>query len=164
MPSVGEQLRAAREQQGLSLAQVVERTKLRTDHVRALEEGNYDVFAAPVYVRGFVRSYAALVKLNVPALMKDLETELGHSQRLQESTQLTKPPPSPLDVVMLQLSKVKWGITLGLAGGALVVYCSVLGYRSWRAHHATDPLTRLGPALYQATDTNLGEILPLPSR
>src|SRR5215471_783335 len=60
MASVGEQLRAAREKQGLSLSEVVERTKLRTDHVVALEEGDYDVVAAPVYVRGFVRSYAAL--------------------------------------------------------------------------------------------------------
>src|ERR1051326_2026373 len=107
MASVGEQLRAARENQGLSLADIVERTKLRSDHVRALENGDYDVFAAPVYVRGFVRSYGNLVKLDVSALMADLEAELGHSRHLQESTQLTKPAASILDVLMLQLSKVK---------------------------------------------------------
>src|SRR4051812_2871416 len=118
MASVGEQLRQAREKQGLSITEVAERTKLRSDHVRALEEGNYDVFAAPVYVRGFVRSYAGLLHLHVPTVVTELEAELGNSLRLQESTHLSKPPPGFLDLLMLQLSKVKWGITLVLAGTA----------------------------------------------
>ena len=35
MASVGEQLKSAREKQGLSIPQIAERTKLRSDHVRA---------------------------------------------------------------------------------------------------------------------------------
>jgi cytoskeleton protein RodZ len=163
MAGVGEQLRTAREKQGLSIADIVDQTKLRSDHVRALEEGNYDVFAAPVYVRGFVRSYASIVKLNIPALMAELEAELGRSERLQESTHLMKPAPGAVDLLMLQLSKVKWGITLLVTGAALVIYLSILGYRAWRTHQATDPLARLGPGLYTA-DTNTGEVLPLPGR
>lgn len=162
MASVGEQLRGAREKQGLSLSEIVERTKLRADHVRALEEGNYDIFAAPVYVRGFVRSYASLLKLNVPAVLADLEAELGQSRHLQESTQLTKPAPGLLDVLMLYLSKVKWGITLVVTGAALTIYLFIVGYRAWRTHQATDPLAGLGPGLYQPAQTNAGELLPLP--
>jgi cytoskeletal protein RodZ len=162
MASVGEQLRAAREKQALTIPQVAEYTKLRTDHVRALEEGNYDVFAAPVYVRGFVRSYATLLKLDVAAVMDALEAELGQSQHLQESTQLIKPAPGLLDLFMLPLSKVRWGITLALTGAALVLYLSILGYRAWRTHQTTDPLARLGRGLYQSSNTNQGELLPLP--
>jgi cytoskeleton protein RodZ len=161
MSSVGEQLRAAREKQGLSIPQVAERTKLRSDHVRALEEGNYDVFAAPVYVRGFVRSYATLLRLGTPAIMEELETELGQSRRLQESTNLSKPPPGAVDLLMLQLSKVRWGITLVVVGAALALYVSILGYRMWRAHNRADPLATLGSGLYQAIETNAGEVLPL---
>ena len=76
MASVGEQLRTAREKQGLSIPQVVEQTKLRSDHVRALEEGNYDVFAAPVYVRGFVRSYASLLRLEVSSVLAERRPRL----------------------------------------------------------------------------------------
>ena len=161
MASVGEQLRLAREKQGLTISDVAERTKLRSDHIRALEEGNYDVFAAPVYVRGFVRSYAALLHLNSATVVNDLEAELGQSQRLQASTNLSKPPPSVVDMLMLQLSKVKWGITLSVAGTALVLYLSVVGYRAWRTHRATDPLAGLGPGLYEPAETNTGEVLPL---
>ncbi len=161
MTSVGEQLKAAREKQGLSIAQVAERTKLRSDHVRALEEGDYDVFAAPVYVRGFVRSYAILLRLEPAGILTDLEAELGQSTRLQESTQFAKPAPTPVDLLMLQLSKVKWGITLLVTGVALVLYISVVSYRAWRVHRATDPLAGLGPGLYQPSSANVGEVLPL---
>ena len=56
MSTVAEQLREAREAQNLTVYQVAEITKIRTDHIRALDEGNYDVFSAPVYIRGSVRS------------------------------------------------------------------------------------------------------------
>ena len=65
MPTVSEQLRLAREQQHLDVYQVAEVTKIKTDHIRALESGTFDVFPAPVYIRGFVRTYAGMLKLDV---------------------------------------------------------------------------------------------------
>src|SRR5258706_14814822 len=43
MSAVSDQLRQARESQKISVQQVAEVTKIRTDHLRALEEGNFDV-------------------------------------------------------------------------------------------------------------------------
>ena len=65
MPTVAEQLRQAREEQKLNIYQVAEITKIKTDHIRALESGSYDSFSAPVYIRGFVRSYAKVLKLDL---------------------------------------------------------------------------------------------------
>src|SRR6185436_7199824 len=84
MPTVAEQLRTSREAQGLTIYQVAEITKIRTDHIRALEEGKYEAFAAPVYLRGFVRTYATLLKLDVPAMMTLLETELSQTGTFDE--------------------------------------------------------------------------------
>ena len=70
MSTVAEQLRRAREGKALSIQQVVEITKMRSDHVRALEDGDYGAFSAPVYIRGFVRTYASALKLNVPEVME----------------------------------------------------------------------------------------------
>jgi cytoskeletal protein RodZ len=56
MPTVAEQLRAARETKKLTVQQVADKTKIRTDHVRALEDGNFSVFSAPVYIRGSVKN------------------------------------------------------------------------------------------------------------
>ena len=57
MPTVAEQLRAAREAKKLSVQQVADATKIRTDHIRALEDGNFNVFSAPIYIRGSVKNY-----------------------------------------------------------------------------------------------------------
>jgi cytoskeletal protein RodZ len=162
MESVGEQLRVAREEQNLSLAQVVERTKLKTDHVRALEDGNYDVFAAAVYVRGFTRSYAAMLKLDTQQVLSDLDEELARSPKFRDDPGLAAPAQGLLDLLMLQFSKVNWTITLMVTGAALVICLSILGFRAWQTRQAADPLAGLGPGLYQPLQKNdTGDTLPL---
>src|SRR5216117_1560371 len=118
MTTVAEQLRSAREARGLTVHQVAEITKIRTDHLRALEEGNYEVFSAPVYIRGFVRTYASLLKLDVPRLISTLEAELERTDRFNEPPPLSDEPRGFVDVAMLQLSKVNWRVALPSLGAA----------------------------------------------
>src|SRR5262249_51154526 len=108
MPTVAEQLRAAREARNLSVNEVADTTKIRTDHIRALEAGDFDAFTAPVYIRGFVRCYATLLKLDVPQIMKSLDGELGQTEKFSEPPPLDGQRRGALDFVMLQLSKLNW--------------------------------------------------------
>src|SRR5512144_613768 len=108
MSTVAEQLRHAREARNLTVQEVADITKIRTDHLRALEEGNYDVFSAPVYIRGFVRTLAGLLKLDVPKTMAALEAELKGTEKFSEPPPLSNEPRGVLDFLMLQLSKVDW--------------------------------------------------------
>src|SRR5687767_1371040 len=87
MAIVAEQLRQGREALRMDIYQVAEITKIKTEHLRALEAGDYDAFAAPVYIRGFIRSYAKVLKLDVPRLLMDLDEELSHT------TNFRSPPP-----------------------------------------------------------------------
>lgn len=163
MSSVAEQLRAAREAQNLTVYQVAEFTKIKTDHVRALEEGNYDMFPAPVYIRGFIRTYAAMLKLDVAQIMAELDAELAGSKKFSQPPSLSGPPRGPLDPLMYQLSKLNWRIVLPLAALVAIILAAVFGYRAWRAHKTADPLANLGPGLYQSPQKNPGELLPLPT-
>ena len=163
MSTVSEQLREARESQKLSVHQVAEVTKIRTDHLRALEEGNFDVFPAPVYIRGFVRSYSVLLKLDVPQVMAALEAELGKTKKFSEPPPLSDHPRGALDFVMLQLSKVDWRkglIVLGVLLGLAVVLSAVL---IWRHARKADPLSGLKPGMYHSTQNVSGQTLPLPT-
>jgi len=160
MPTVAEQRRTAREAHGLTVYQIAEITKIKTDHVRALEEGNYNAFSAPVYIRGFVRTCANLLKLDVPAMMAALEAELSQTEKFHEPPPLSNRPGGFLDVVMLQLSKVNWRVALPSLGLALALLVLILGYRVWRSQKAKDPLRGLGPGLYEQKQA--GETLPLP--
>src|SRR2546423_1126342 len=106
--SVAEQLHQAREARKLTVEQVAEITKIRGDHLRALEEGNFNVFSAPVYIRGFVRTYSTLLKLDVPQVMAALDGELGQTAKFAEPPPLSDHPRGAVDFLMLQLSKIDW--------------------------------------------------------
>jgi cytoskeletal protein RodZ len=161
MSTVAEKLRQAREAKNLTVNQIADITKIRTDHIRALEEGNFDVFSAPVYIRGFVRSYSTLLKLDVPQTMAELDEELGRTDKFSEPPPLTDQKHGPLDFVTLQLSKVDWRkgvIVLGVAVAVLIIVSIVF---AWRQYRARDPLKNLKPGVYQPARSNSGETLPL---
>jgi cytoskeletal protein RodZ len=161
MSTVAEQLRSAREARKLTILQVAETTKMRTDHIRALEEGDFNVFSAPIYIRGSVKNYAMLLKLDVPQIMAVLDAELGRTEKFSEPPPLTEASKTPLDRLMFVLSKFSWRV--GLAGGAVVAVLLVVVLVSMarRHHRHSDPLAGLPPAVYQST--NSGDTLPLAS-
>lgn len=162
MPTVAEQLRAAREARKLTIQQVADLTKIRTDHLRALEDGNFHAFSAPIYIRGSVKNYATMLKLDVPTVLADLDRELKGTDKFAEPPPLTEQSRSPLDYVMFLLSKVNSKV-LVIAGGIagvvlLIVFVNFLIER----HRSSNPLANLPPAIYQST--NSGETLPVPHR
>lgn len=60
----GDDLRSAREKQGLGVEQVSQATKLSVRHIRALEAGEFAELPGGVFRRGFVRSYLSAVGLS----------------------------------------------------------------------------------------------------
>ena len=160
MPSVPERLREAREAMGLNVYQVADITKIRTDHIRALEEGRFDAFAAPVYVRGFIRTYARLLRLDLDQIMAELDAELRQDPKFAEPSSLLGRRRNILDLVMLQLSKVNWRIALPLIALLLVAGTGFIGFRFYTDYKSRDPLAHLGSGLYQPPPG--GDTLPLP--
>jgi cytoskeleton protein RodZ len=61
---LGERFRAAREARGLSLSDVSEQIRIRSLYLAAIEDENWDAIGAPVYVRGFLRTYARFLGLD----------------------------------------------------------------------------------------------------
>jgi cytoskeletal protein RodZ len=64
MPALGERFRAAREARGLSLSDVSEQIRIRSVYLAAIEDENWDAIGAPVYARGFLRTYARFLGLD----------------------------------------------------------------------------------------------------
>jgi cytoskeletal protein RodZ len=162
MSTVAQQLQLAREAQKLTVNQVAEVTKIRTDHLRALEEGNFDIFSAPVYIRGFVRSYATLLKLDVPSVMADLDGELRKTDKFSEPPPLSDQRRGILDFLTLQLSKLNWRIALIVAIVLIVLGVFYFGRAVAHRRNAPNPLANLPPATYQPAQQS-GETAPLPS-
>ena len=162
MSTVAEQLRGAREAQKLSVQQVADATKIRTDHISALEQGNFSMFSAPVYIRGSVKIYAKLLKLDLPPLMAALEAELGQTEKFSEPPPFTEETKKPLDRVIYLLAKLTLKVALAVVAVLVIVAAAVLVNTVLKRHKNNDPLSNLPPAIYQST--NSGDTLPLPKR
>ncbi len=64
MESIGEFFKQVRETKGLTIDEVAAKTRIRTDFVKALEDGNFAKLPDQVFARGFVRSYARSLGLD----------------------------------------------------------------------------------------------------
>lgn len=64
MSDLGQLLKKARLDKGISLDQLEESTKIRKRYLEAIEEGDYKVLPGSFYVRAFIKSYAETVGLD----------------------------------------------------------------------------------------------------
>ncbi len=61
---LGERFRAAREARGVSLSDVADQIRIRSVYLSAIEDENWNAIGAPVYIRGFLRTYARYLGLD----------------------------------------------------------------------------------------------------
>jgi cytoskeleton protein RodZ len=64
MPALGARFKAAREARGLSISDVAEQIRIRSVYLEAIESDNWKAIGAPVYIRGFLRTYARFLGLD----------------------------------------------------------------------------------------------------
>jgi len=91
----GAALRAARENRRLSIAEVVEATRIKTHIVQAMENDDYSVIAAPLYGKGFIKLYAEYVGIDPAPLIRHYLSNYARTVRPTLKTELA--PPSPLN-------------------------------------------------------------------
>jgi cytoskeletal protein RodZ len=84
VPTVGERLRAAREEKGLSLEDIAAQTRIPQRHLESIENADWDKLPAPTYTVGFAKSYAAAVGLDRSDIGDQLREEMG-GQRFASS-------------------------------------------------------------------------------
>ena len=161
MPKVAEQLRTAREAQQLSIEDVADMTKLRTDHVRALESGNYSVFSAPVYVRGFTRTYAMALRLDSKKVLEELTAELDQNHSSSTTESPTPHSKGFVDFAALYLSRINWKIVLPIFILSGLIAMGSLGVRLWQYQQSKDPLADLGDGIYSSDKALPSAYLPL---
>ncbi|WDH84551.1 helix-turn-helix domain-containing protein [Paenibacillus urinalis] len=84
MSELGQQLKEARLQKGLSLDDVQEMTKIRKRYLEAIESGDYKVLPGSFYVRAFIKTYAETVGLNPEELLEGHKKDVPAAE--QEAT------------------------------------------------------------------------------
>ena len=74
MTALGMRLMEKRESLGLSLQSVADRTKIPVNVLKSLEEGFIAGLPAPVFVKGFLRSYALLLGLSPEEIIAEYKS------------------------------------------------------------------------------------------
>lgn len=77
LPTVGERLRAAREEKKLKLEDIAAQTRIPQRHLESIETGDWDSLPAPTYTTGFAKSYASAVGLDRTEIGDQLRAEMG---------------------------------------------------------------------------------------
>lgn len=70
MSDLGQLLKKARTERGISLDDIQESTKIRKRYLEAIEEGNYKALPGNFYVRAFIKSYAETVGLDPDEVLR----------------------------------------------------------------------------------------------
>ena len=89
--TVGQQLKKAREKNGLSVSQIADAQHLRNGIIQAIENGDYGQIDSELFLKGYVRAYARHVGLNGDAIIADLNRELEPA-RQQKAAELEANP------------------------------------------------------------------------
>lgn len=76
LTELGDKLKQARREKGLSLDDLQQITKIQKRYLVAIEEGNYAVMPGKFYARAFIKQYAEAVGLDSATLFDEFESEV----------------------------------------------------------------------------------------
>ena len=77
MTMIGQTLTSAREAKGYTIDRLAELTRMAHGTIEALESERFDSFAAPIYVRGFIKLYAKAVGIDPLPLLTEYQEILN---------------------------------------------------------------------------------------
>src|SRR6476659_1938041 len=137
VPTVGERLRAAREEKKLSLEDIAAQTRIPQRHLESIEVANWDALPAPTYTVGFAKSYASAVGLDRDDIGEQLREEMG-GQRLATSTAEVFEPADPARTMPKSL-------VIG-AVAAVILLIAVMRWLNSRALQSPDDTSQNVPA------------------
>jgi transcriptional regulator with XRE-family HTH domain len=89
--TVGERLRAAREEKGIALEDIAAQTRIPRRHLESLETSDWARLPAPTYTIGFARSYASSVGLDRVEIADQLRTEMGGQRPTTTTSEVFEP-------------------------------------------------------------------------
>ena len=153
MPTVGERLRVAREEKGLSLEDIAAQTRIPQRHLESLEVADWDKLPAPTYTTGFAKSYASAVGLDRTEIGDQLRAEMGG----QRSPNTTAEVFEPADPARTMPKSLVFG-----AIAAVIVLVLVMSWLNRRSLEQSDLPAAAAPAAAPTQPSQQPAIPPAP--
>ena len=156
--SFGNELKAAREAQALSIQDVAQKIKVRGDYLRALEAENMAVLPERTFTRSYLQSYGRELGLDPAALLRDFDRLMPlpaeQVNNLRKPGKLTQPS--------VKRGPNAAGVVGWLLGGALLL--GVAGYLGYSAYTSRSTLAATSQTGAAATPSSQQVRLSLSSQ
>jgi cytoskeleton protein RodZ len=144
--TVGERLRVAREEKGLSLEEIAAQTRIPRRHLESLETSDWERLPAPTYTIGFAKSYASAVGLDRSEIYEQLRGEMGGMRPATTASEVFEPA-DPARTMP------KWLVFGAIA--AVLVLVLVLSWLNERSIQEPDPAANDSTAPAVAPEANV---------
>lgn len=154
MTELGNRLKEAREEKGMSLDDLQAATKIQKRYLTALEEGNYDIIPGKFYVRAFIKQYAEAVGLDSELLFEEYKKDIPNSYNDEVSEKLSSIKPQR-ELPKSASKALELLPTLLVAAGVIVViaiiYVIVQAVNGGGNQQAEEPKTEESQSKYDVS-------------
>ncbi|NOT49077.1 MAG: helix-turn-helix domain-containing protein [Acidobacteria bacterium] len=90
--TLGQKLRAAREQRGISISEVAEQTRISPLYLEAIDADNYKTLPGGIFNKGFIRSYAKYVGIDEQEALQEYSRQVVSEDTVDEEKLRTYRP------------------------------------------------------------------------
>jgi cytoskeletal protein RodZ len=116
--SIGDTLAEARQQAGLTVAQVSDRTRIRETIIRGIEQDDFSACGGDFYARGHIRSVASVVGVDPAPLIREYDEAHGAPEAIRAAEVFE--PSTPIRIK--ERRSLNWSVAMILALLVVVGY------------------------------------------
>jgi cytoskeleton protein RodZ len=145
--SIGAELARAREERGLSVSDVAQQLKFAPRQLEALEQDRFEQLPGGTFVRGMVRSYARLLKIEPEPLLERISGRFAAPDAGTLAARYSQPVP------FSDNARRSTFVYLSLSLGVLVIAAGI-GYSWYRDHNQSAQLAATKRAAQAAAKAN----------
>lgn len=147
MKEIGETLKSAREEANLSLNYVAEVTRIHIDVLKEIENGSMNLSPGPVFIRGFIRTYATLLGIDYQPLKEKLNLLEEFAESSMNNNALEKANANS------EQSSSSQGWLLGL-GVVILLVIGIIIMMQKEEHDSSELMTSVPPSVVPTETTD----------
>lgn len=118
-------LKTVRENSGLTLKELFERTRVSVVNLEAIENGNFHLMPVPICTRNFIKTYAAALGVDSKPVLLRYENYLQALQMKEKEQTTEHPPQTPLVVKLNRHKAYMWILCIIIVFAAVAFSVSI---------------------------------------
>src|SRR5215204_2952384 len=165
--TLGEKLRQAREERGISVSEVAEQTRISSLYLKSIEDDNYKPLPGGIFNKGFVKAYAKYVGIDEQEALQDYARLVAQNDEIVESAPPKYRPEVLTDDARSASSLVPTivfaGIILALMTGGILFVVNYIQNRPDQPAAVVNSSNSTGTASNIAEPDSAPDVTPAPN-